>query len=101
MKERDFIVLPKVLGLIVEARTGEVAGVIDGSGMLPAEVIRALAEAFGEVVSDAMMEEDWEDPTDELEDSSEAVEMDRDLLEKVFRLPARDVECEREGDLGP
>lgn len=103
MKDDRFLVLPKVVGLIIDRRTGEVAGVVDGHGFLPQEVMRSLADVFGQAVNAAMEvdgEEDEGPGPDPVREDSRATTLaqDRARLERMYRLPARDVEREREGD---
>lgn len=92
MRDGQFFVLPKVVGLIIDTRTGEVAGVIDGHGILPREVMSTLSEVFGQAVNAAMLEEEEEDLAAELAEGSERLEEDRKILEQMYLLPAQDVE---------
>ena len=62
--------MPKLLGLIVDPRSGEVGGLIDASDLLSEESLAELTEALGEVVI------------------SLEIEADREMLERVYSLPA-------------
>ena len=80
MDKRDFIVVPKLIGLIVDPDSGEVAGMVDASAMLTEESQASLTETLGEVVA------------------SVQIESDREELERMYRLPARDVAAERRSE---
>ncbi len=84
MDKKKYVVVPKLLALILDAGTGEVAGLLDASELLTPESLEALSRRFGEVAEGAARDRDEE----------------RDLLERMYLLPARDVEKEREADPG-
>ncbi len=77
MDKKEFIVVPKLLGLIVDPHSGEVAGLIDASGLLTQESQEALADSLGEVVA------------------SLQIDSEREKLERLYLLSACDVESER------
>lgn len=78
MRSQDFNVEPRLVGVIIDRRTGEVVGEVDGTNLLPEPVVELLSERMGEAFGQAMLEEA------------------REALERMFELPARDVEQERD-----
>jgi len=79
MEKKEFTIVPKLLGLIVKNENGEVAGVIDASSLLTEDSRQALNEAMTEILAQRQLEGE------------------KQRLERMFLLPARDVEQEREG----
>ncbi len=77
MGSQEFEVETKLVGVIVDKRTGEVIGQVDGTGLLPKPVAEVLSARMGEAFGQAMLQEARND------------------LEHMFELPARDIESER------
>ena len=77
METNDFFIVPKLIGLVVESRSGHIKGVVDASEILTDEVRQELAEQMGEAIGRSQLE------------------IERSRLEGLYLLPARDVENER------
>lgn len=78
MDKSEFTIVPKLLGLVVNAG-GEVAGILDASGLLTAEMTEALTQALGQVLAERR------------------IEAARERLERTYLMPAcdprREIDC--------
>ncbi len=68
--DREFIVIAKLLGVLLDSSTGEPVGAIDASDLLPAESAEALAEQIARSYGQHVLDEQ------------------RAALEKLWTLPA-------------
>ncbi|MBU6427368.1 MAG: hypothetical protein KGR26_00010 [Cyanobacteria bacterium REEB65] len=74
MEDVDFTIVPKVLGLVVNPRTGLVAGLVDATGLLTPDAQQVLARSLGKILAEAQLESD------------------REALERLYVQPAHDVD---------